>query len=414
MEDVMKPSRFLVLTMFLSTVVLSPAAHAVIDADATVVKLRTSCNEGGTTLNNCFVALETIGGNPLSGLQAWVDARASNAPPLVIEIGPGTFKNFNCDNKNDISLKGSGPEVTKLSGTILSYGIQAWNCQRFNVQDLSVVSPGFAVVWNGTGSSRWTNVTVEGADLGAWVDGLDPTGCPAVTNTTKPVHYWFNSRLRGRGQNYIAYCSENWFFGSEFTVTGKSGFFTSSSSALVVGTSGASTTAKPEVHVYGSVVRVMVGTSDSYPAPTPGVTNGVIAVVASKDGEVHLHGTGIDVINTGGLGSTIAALSAYEGGSIHAHGSAYNLKKGNGTSAKVVRILADTNPATHVHAPYQWEEHTTLPVITSVTGADMAIETDCAATGCTTVGTEAHLFIYRTACTGANGPWWDIIAKKCR
>jgi hypothetical protein len=413
MEDEMKPSRFFVLAMLFSAAMVSQAAHAVIDSNATVVKLRTSCSEGGTTLNNCFVALETISGNPLSGLQAWIDNRAN--APLTVEIGPGNFKNFKCNSKDDISLKGSGPAQSILTGSGITYGLEATNCARFNVQDLTVTNNGFTLVWNGTGSSRWTNVTIQSTAAGVWADGLADNGCPIINNSNKPVHYWFNSRLLGTGMNYIAACSDNWFFGSEIMVTGPSLFLPGVASALVVGTSIGTTTATPEAHVYGSVIRVNVGLSDSYPVPTAGNTSGVIAVVATRVGEVHLHGTGIDVINTGGLGNTIAALSAYAGGSIHAHGSAYNLKKGNGATAKAVRIIKDTNTATHVHAPYQWEEHATLPVITSVDGADMAIETDCSSSGCATAGSEPHLFIYRGSfCTGANGPWWDVIAKKCR
>src|SRR4030066_187356 len=120
MEDEMKPSRFFVLAMLFSAAMVSQAAHAVIDSNATVVKLRTSCSEGGTTLNNCFVALETISGNPLSGLQAWIDNRAN--APLTVEIGPGNFKNFKCNSKDDISLKGSGPAQSILTGSGITYG----------------------------------------------------------------------------------------------------------------------------------------------------------------------------------------------------------------------------------------------------------------------------------------------------
>ena len=397
----MKQSRFFFLTMFCSAVMLSQAAYAVIDNNATTVKLREACNEGpGTpTLNNCFT---TISG--ANGLEDWIENKRTTSDPLVVEIGPGTFENFNCRTKNDITLKGSGPDRSILVGGLLTYGIQAWDCERFHVQDLTVKAPGFALVWNGTGSSRWTNVTIEGGSLGSWVDGLAADGCPKVTDADKPVHYWFNSRLLGTGQNYIAKCSENWFFGSEILTTGKSG---AASSAFVVGNSGVDTTAKPEVHVYGSVVRVIVGTGDSYPVPTPGAVQGVIAVVANKDADVHLHGTGIDVINAGGLGNTIAALSAYGGGSIHANGAAYNLKKGN--NGNVVRIIKDALPATRVHAPYMWNENTTPPDVTSVTGADTAVITSG------TSDDRPHLLVYDSNCdANSSNKWYDTTDKVCR
>lgn len=117
---------------------------------------------------------------------------------------------------------------------------------------------------------------------------------------------------------------------------------------------------------------------------------------------------------------------ASTGGEIHANGAAYNLKTGG--NKKIHRLINNTTSPGHIHAPYMWEPHTTPPVnagsttnlpgnpLVSLDGSDMAIETNCAATGCggTLTGTEPHILIYRSACTGTNGPWWDVILKKCR
>jgi hypothetical protein len=61
---------------------------------------------------------------------------------------------------------------------------------------------------------------------------------------------------------------------------------------------------------------------------------------------------------------------------IHANGAAYNLH--TGTGGTVTRIVKDTNSATHVHAPYVWEEHPNPPNILSANGADTAVTTSTA------------------------------------
>lgn len=409
----MKPSRFIVLTMFFSAVMLLPAAHAAIDPAAAIVKLRKSCDEGpGTpTLNNCFTTT--------TALRNWMVARPVTAGPLSVEIGPGTFSfsgsptvAFICDRSN-ISLKGSGPDVTILDGSANGVGIQAnASCINFNVQDLTINGTFMAISWTGDGgSSRWTNVNVT-SSVYLWYE----FSCGVTSN--RAVHYWFNSRISSTYTSYPAYaakCSENWFYGSQIVSQGNTAISAAGSSP-----------AKPEIHVYGSTIRVTSLPGVTYPAPNfTGVDSGLVAVIAGGNGEIHIHGTGIDVIGND-MPNDIAALMAKEGGTIHANGAAYNLS--TPSPGKIQRINNSTTSPGHVHAPYLWEPHITPPVnggstnnvpnnvLYSQDGADIAIETNCAATGCggTLTGTEQHILIYRTACTGANGPWWDVILKKCR
>jgi hypothetical protein len=122
-----------------------------------------------------------------------------------------------------------------------------------------------------------------------------------------------------------------------------------------------------------------------------------------------MHGGGIDIISS--PANAIAALVASGGGMIHANGVAYNMS--TGTGGTITRIIKDTNSATHVHAPYLWEEHPNPPSIVSVNGADMAVENDCSAAGCQTTGTETHLLIYNDTCHN-NGPWFDVVTHECR
>ena len=417
----MKPARLLSLAMCFGAAISSQAALAVIDPGATVVKLRTSCSEGGVTLNNCFTSMSGT-----SGLQNWVDnvrtgATNNTSGPLDVEIGPGTFGGFTC-NKNNISLKGSGPAQTILLrrhlGSASRYGIESNGCSNFNVQDLTVNgNVAIAIAWNGGGSSQWTNVTVE-SQSSAWAEvpgNTSDKGCQTIKKESdRSVHYWFNSRLRGMGLTYIAVCSENWFFGSEIMAT-SGGTVGTSVAALMVNTTfgantfGATTSVRPEVHVYGSVIRVKADPGFTYPTPNTGgnTGSGLMAVAAGRNADVHIHGTGIDLIGNE-LPNDIAALAAWDGGTIHANEAAYNLKTGAGGA--VTRILMDTNLSTAVHAPYLWgqyptPQHPSLPNITSVTGADTAVITS-------TSDGHPHLVIYDKTCT-TQTKWYDTVDKVC-
>lgn len=390
----MKPARLLFWAMFFGAAMSSQGALAANDRDAAVVKLRTSCLENNQTLNNCFTTT--------SALQNWINARLNSSASLSVEIGPGTFGGFTCD-KSNITLKGSGPDVTILDGGNSRVGIVGGSsCINFNVQDLTVSGSLFSVYWhdNGGSSSRWTNVSVV-ADGYAWNEG-----CSGTANSNRSVHYWFNSRLSTStaGKVYNVFCSENWFFGSEIMALGSE--ITGQSVAFLVASQ--NSTAKPEVHVYGSVIRAIAKPGVSYPIPR-GFNfnaNGIIAVAAGRNADVHIHGTGIDVIGNE-LPNGVAALVAWDGGKIHANEAAYNLK--TGTGGTVTRIMKDTNPATDVHAPYLWgqyptPQHPSLPNITSLTGTDMAVVTD-------TSDRRPHLVIYDSTCTSK---WYDTTDKRCR
>ena len=427
----MKLSRFIILMLLLSTASLSLATYAAnenVDPNATVVKLRKSCKEGietaPITLNNCFEAFATISGNSLSGLQAWIDNRTT---PLVVEIGPGTFEGFGC-MRQDISLKGSGPDqTTLLSGSGYAYAIIGVgpNCSNFNVQDLTVKGIGLypAIGWVGGGSSRWTNVTADGASLPAWTDLSCST---IVSNDLRPVHRWFASRLRGMARTHIAICSENWFYGSEIMATAGASPSTIAAFMVNASYSGPATSANPEIHVQGSVIRALATTGVAYltPGKGSGTGQGIMAVAAGKNADVHIHGTSVEVIGNNKT-NDIAALASWEHGKIHANGAAYNLVASCSTAktpvcGKTQRINKDsTSDPVDIRAPYLWEPNKTPPVIAgsttnvprsilvSLDGSDVAIETDCAAGGCGTVSNEPHVLIFRATCTGTNGPWWD-------
>jgi len=351
-------------------------ANAVIDDDAQIVKLRLSCLENNQEITNCFTTS--------NALMDWIsNTRTTNAGNLLVNVGPGSFGFFRCSNFNNLSVKGAGPTNTFISG------LHASNCFDLNVQDVTITntfpSP---VYWSGDGSSTWTNVHLDGSIYG-WTE----TNC--ASTTSRPVHRWFSSKINSSGKViYLADCSENWFYGSELVLTGApwSGF---KNGFMVRASNGNETTSFPEIHIYGSVVRVILDAGVSF--------NAMRAFEVGTNGEVHIHGSGIDVIGNN-LDNTVTAMYAHNGGKIHASASSFVMKTG---SQGVKQRLSNNNST--IMAPYTWEPqilNTTNFV--SIDGQDMATEVICNGSNCS-----PHNMVYMSSCT-TNGPWYDSFTKQCR
>lgn len=389
----MKLSRALSLITLFGCFVFSAGAFAVIDINAAVVQLRDpangGCSEAGAPLNNCFTDAGT--------LADWISLTRNPTPsstaPLLVKIGPGNFGQFYCGTGlltgiySNITYQGSGMGQTKMASITIT------NCTDLFFSDMTFTGAGggagYAIALiRGGPNTTWTNVEVLGPS--AWSE--------YVCGSKRGKHYWFNSHISssngfGTTVAYKASCDESWFLGTEITAIETSNQLNKLSAIQVSGTG--------EVHVYGSVIRALNNGT--------GVATGTnhSAVSVTGPGSMHIHGAGIDAISNSA--STVVALYAANGGTIHANGASYNMSTGAG--GKVTRIL---NQGGHVHAPYQWEEHPTPPNIVSVTGADMAVQTNCAATGCQMAGTETHLLIYNSNCTGIGGPWFDVVTRACR
>jgi hypothetical protein len=364
----MKSLRIFPAVALIGCLAFSHNSFAAIDPAATVVLLRTSCNDGtGGTLNNCFTTM--------SSLITWISntRQPSAASPLVVEIGPGTFGQFGCANGGYTTLRGSGREKTVITnGAAFSSAFHVDNCTQLEFSELTIKGTSSALHsmdWIGGGTSTWSDVDIIGNAYG-WYDGGG-------------THYWFGSRIInkpgfGVSRAYLT-SGENWFFGSEITAEGMNS--AGDVVAFEVRTGG-------EVHVYGGAIRSVVSGGG-----TGSTVNAARAI--GTGAEIHIHGTGIDVISV--PANNIAALIAASGTKIHANASAYNLSTGaGGTISRIV------NNGGHVHAPYLWEEHPTPPNIVSVTGADMAVVTD---------GTQPHLVIYSDNCTSK---WFDTSTNACR
>lgn len=352
----------------------TPVAFAAIDAAAAVVKLRTSCVEGAATLDNCFT--------DLNALDAWIwgtrNPVPSAASPLIVEIGPGTFTGqFSCDNSGYVSLRGSGMRQTIIQSS--ASPISTRNCVNLSFSGMTLRNTGSAYGVNTMGGSTfWDYVEIDGIGY-AWFDRLTACG------VNRGTHYWFNSRITARtfnGALTVAYsdlCDTSWFFASEITATG-------AGQILPIRVTG-------EVHVYGSVIRALSNSGV--------IASSMTAVEATGPGQIHIHGTGIDVISP--AANNIIALKATSGAMIHANQAAYNLS--TGTGGTVTRIVKDTNTATHVYAPYLWEEHPNPPGVASITGADMAMVTSATSDG------HPHLVVQDGACISK---WYDAVDRVCR
>jgi hypothetical protein len=381
----MKPSLLTLFVVLAGASLAAPPVSAAIDADAQVVKVRakksdgsSGCVENGVELNNCFASM--------GAAVTWImnTRKPTATAPLIVEIGPGNYGQLNleCDATwgGHTTFRGAGMNQTVFNP--MSFGTMTFDsCTKLHFSDLTVKNTVYGgIKWNGGGESTWTNVQIQGAGQGWYSDY-----CGQVRGS----HYWFSSRIssvaldfNGRANAYFERCDESWFFGSEITTTVQAGAYPASGGVVNAAGQGI-------IHVYGSVLRAFID------GPTAGL--GVAAARSGEletGGEIHIHGTGIDVISN--TGANIIALIASNNGEIHANQSSYNLK----TTGSKTRI---SNNGGHVHAPYLWEEHPTPPNITSQDGADIAVVT--------TPGGTPSMVIYSAACASK---WFDIGTNACR
>ena len=355
--------------LILSALFASAPAQAVVDNNAAQVLLRSSCTENGATIDNCFDDLNTL------NTWIWNTRYPSPVTPLNVEVGPGTFTGqFSCTGSGFVSIHGAGMGNTVIQNS--SSPISTTQCVNLVFADMTLKNTGNLFgVRNAGGTTVWHNVEIIGLGY-AWFD--TPGGCSGAPGT----HYWFGSRITaetsaaGSTTAYFNACDHTWFYGSEITAKGSAGNL--STPLVAVG---------GEVHVYGSNIRAL---------PESGaVMNKVTAVTATNTAEIHIHGTGIDVISD--AANDIVALDASNGGTIHANESSYVMKTGSGTKTRVL------NNGGNIMAPYQWQVDATPPAINSVSGYDTVIYTS-------TGDGHPHFAVYDSSCPG---DWYDINTSSC-
>lgn len=373
---------------------LSSIASAANDPAAAVVAVRKSCTENGVTLNNCFTTMGAVTG--------WMSTtRKPNVDnPLRVDIGPGLFESFDSEGtRKDITIKcspstgytgyttfeGSGSKQTILKGQG-SHSTSAMNvssCTAMNFAHLQITT-GFygGVKWSGGGNSNWNDVEILG-NARAWYE----EGC----SSTRGKHYWFSSKLTatavfGIAETYRSTCDESWFYGSEITVSTPANTYSATGGAILAFGDGI-------IHVYGSALRTFIDTDGLVPAAVAGYAG-------SQGGEIHIHGTGIDLTST--TGRDVVALSASNGGMIHADVTAFNPS----TTGTVTRIA---NHGGHIHAPYIWQHIPNPAAISDFTSVDGADQTVVMVNG------YPHTAIYSTQCKNADNTkaWYDTVDKVC-
>ncbi len=375
-------------------------ASAAIDNAASVVLLRTSCNDGaGGTLNNCFITTNT--------LVSWVantrNPKPNASAPLTIEIGPGTFSGFaigcNTEFTGYVTFRGAGRDVTNISGAVVfpTYTLGLYGCTSLLFEDLTIGPVGGGIWWTGQGTSTWENVNVFHTGYG-WNEVSSCSG-----SGERGKHYWFSSRIVGSenggfSRPYQSRCAEDWFIGSEITIKPTSNIGFDAFALHSIGTSS-------EIHYYGGVLRALAGPGIGVPAfgASASFRYGLAAAVAEDGGQIHIHGTGIDVLSSDG--NPVSSLGVLSGGFIHANGSAYNLATGTGGS--VTRV---NNQGGHIHAPYLWEhvpDPATAPNFASANGADQTTVTSGTSDG------HPHMAVYSSTCP-SNARWYDQVDKTCR
>jgi len=418
----------------ITLVVLSTQSLASINItgnSAEVVKLRQNCSG----ISNCATTF--------SELLDWTwNTRQPNAiNPLTIDIGPGIFPLIRyvnnepfplnlCSNGGHVSFKGAGQGITTIGGIGKPYG-QAFNigtkyhssvgiidCNKLSFQDMTissdvasgngVYSVHHGVGWFGGGDSTWTNVSIEASNY-AWIDT-----CLSNTGQVPGNHVWFGSSIKSISATnyynigYASTCGNSSFYGGEI-------FSIKEAAAVTPGTlvAVAAKGNQASINIYGSLIR-SIGMPNSIGMGVFSSGNTIAlgqgGIVAMDGAVVHMHGGIISVLSNSSANSSLFGVAASNGGMVHTPDTAFGMRPaGTGSAIRVIN-----NGAT-IHSPFMWPEDSVPPSITSVTGADVFVETDCSSTGCQTTGDQPHMLIYSEAC-GNNGssPWFDIVTSSCR
>lgn len=373
----------------------SKVSLAIVDPAAPAVMLRTNCQEAGSTLNNCFISMESL----LTWLQN--TRRPSAANPLLVQMGPGSFGTYTCDDSGHTTFNGAGRNVTAIAkmevGHILSGSSPG--CTNLEFNNLTIGSPSvpIAVSWYGAGNSSYHNVDVVAGEM-AWWDFR-------INTTPQSSHYWWNSMFTSNPNSssqatLVSYGSNHRLYGSEINA------FVGNNEAQGIHLANAAVNG--EIQMYGSSVRVKA-------IPGSGVTT-LVGVNVGGDQAFHAHGGSLSVDATAAAGTNVAVRGVKTlvledlttSSIVHMLDVAYALKpKGTGTISRI-----QGTPGVNINAPFYWGAGTAPPPLFGAPdGQDMFVEYDCSATGCQSAGTQPHLLIFSKGCTSK---WFDVVTGACR
>lgn len=385
-----------------ATTFCATSASAAIDGGAAVVLLRKSCTENGNVVDNCFTSMST--------LTTWIwnarrPGQTSGRTPLMVDVGPGLFSgSFTCDGRADDDASASGVQhrghVTirgaGVNNSVLEddQAVVTLACENLVFENMTFrsTSPEQGVS-NVGGNTTWNHVELSARNY-AWNDGIGDGEC-STREIPKGKHIWNNSRiLATSGQwgtiAYYNHCDDALFLGSEINAE-------ATSNALGVKRNVAIFTYGGNIRIYGGAIRVLSGPG----IVADGALGASVAVLTARpEAEVHIHGTGIDMISADP--NPLRAFYMGQGGMIHANGAAYMMRTGAG--ARVERIyLEPESPMPMVMAPYLWEPMATPPNIYSLTGQDTVVVTQ-------TADEKPHTLVYAESCATR---WFDNNTNDC-
>jgi len=412
------------LPILLACAVGAGEARAQLSPTAEVVYLRKDC----TGVANCST--------DLVALTNWIFStrHPSASSPLLMDIGPGDFQGpFLCKNGNGwVTLRGSGRGQTRILSApvgVMDFLESAVDiqlpggCTNLEFQDMTLQGKRLGVYWQGAGVSTWTNVDivggsvprsfVEGAGIGWWDGGQ--IGCGGETPPADiPLHYFYNSNVRGLGGpmniGFVVHCGEHWFFGGEITAIPEDPV-----SEGVLMNVGVQVQSWGRFHAFGTAIRARAGaaTSTSYAAPITGVE-------VQDKGMFHMHGGIIraDAVQAPWTAISVIGIDVKPGAlQVHTPDTSFVVQSALGGSA---RRLAGSGPA--VQSPFLWPPSTLPPAsaslvepeVQSVHASDLYVESDCQESGACDAGggSEPHLMVYSESCSPS--PWFDTVTGRCR
>ncbi len=333
----------------------------------------------------------------------WNTRNPTSATPLIVDVGPGKYTDFNCQSNGYVTIRGSGRENTVISNSAptnnTGAAVKVNSCNQLAFQDLTINSDDYGIQWWNGGSSTYTNVRVAGGRFGWW--DYAPTG-------GKSTHYWFSSKVEspgnfGEAAALFNYGAEHWFYGGEITFIPN--MLGNRSGAVVLGNTGNNT---PDMHIFGTAIRAV--------APAGTALGSPLAAVLVQNGTFHMHG---GIINVDASAASDANLNAYAifnetvgpQRAVHTNETAFLVKaKGTGLARRIAGSSGNTG------SPYLWPAGANPPpAISRKSGSDQFVENDCSVSGnCNGGGTETHLMIANPAKCGDIDPWFDTQVGECR
>lgn len=403
-------------TLALAIVSLAVALPAAADPDplAPIVYLRTSCELTSTphavVLDDCFT--------DTASLVAWIHSVRQPGPgaPLLVDVGPGDFEQFSCNGVSHITLRGAGRERSRFvnthQGDDTAFAVDVLNCTELGLQDLTLAAAKVGIRWRGAGTSTYSNVDIVadldtretcGSGLFACDQGTWGWEDSCAVPGERSEHFWFGTRVLVEGGIYAVgfdtRCATHWFYGGEIRTSPSA-----NASATIIATPVYMPSAGGDFRAYGSNLRA---------APRPDATYsiGILAGVHNTNGILHMHG-GIIAVDASAVELDQNVVGVYSGptGMSHTLDTAFVVKPGGAGTATRVKVDGGGMAA----APLLWEARSAPPAVTSLSGLDLYVETDCGSSGnCDAGGSETHLMIYNSSCS-ASDPWFDSTTGRCR